>query len=530
NVAQYATDNTGAGAVVVDGVTTIATALGGSVVVNADGSFTYTAPASLDHSNSGTLTDSFAYIASDGGLDSGWTTVNIDVPDAVPTANNDTDGVGYGGTVYSNVITVAGVSAGGANGAEGGCLSEITLESTPIPISESVSTHNDRVPNTGGVTSTSSATGGSVSGNGPVVFDPDSALQVLAESDFETVAQAQRITDRGEATAQNNSAATATDFSDRSMFSSNDGNLSGVNVNGYSAAYCGNIYAGGDQDWLEVTLAAGENIWLDADNAGLQVNASIYDANGNFVTTVNNNSGGPRGGYTATTAGRHYIVIEAQNAANSGNYDLLMTIDASNADYSVAAMGSFDYSLDNDDGVLDTSSAEIVGVSGNTLTGGDESEIRVAGNGDDIPIAGDGDDALIGGQGADDLQGGASDDLLGGAGIDIYALEAGDEGTLGTPAVDTINDFTVGVGGDVLDLSDMLQNEDLASLDDFLNFSYDSGSGNTTISIDTDGNSGAFETQQQILLTGVDLTANGTLSDQQILDNLLNNGNLVVDQ
>ncbi|TNF87976.1 MAG: Ig-like domain-containing protein, partial [Gammaproteobacteria bacterium] len=48
NVAQYATDNTGAGAVVVDGVTTIATALGGSVVVNADGSFTYTAPASLD--------------------------------------------------------------------------------------------------------------------------------------------------------------------------------------------------------------------------------------------------------------------------------------------------------------------------------------------------------------------------------------------------------------------------------------------------------------------------------------------------
>jgi hypothetical protein len=30
-------------------------------------------------------------------------------------------------------------------------------------------------------------------------------------------------------------------------------------------------------------------------------------------------------------------------------------------------------------------------------------------------------------------------------------------------------------------------------------------------------------------LTGVDLTANGTLSDQQILDNLLNNGNLIVD-
>jgi hypothetical protein len=31
-------------------------------------------------------------------------------------------------------------------------------------------------------------------------------------------------------------------------------------------------------------------------------------------------------------------------------------------------------------------------------------------------------------------------------------------------------------------------------------------------------------------LSGIDLTANGTLSDQQILDNLLNNGNLIVDQ
>ena len=36
------------------------------------------------------------------------------------------------------------------------------------------------------------------------------------------------------------------------------------------------------------------------------------------------------------------------------------------------------------------------------------------------------------------------------------------EGTVGTPAVDTIADFTVGIGGDVLDLSDMLQSEDLA--------------------------------------------------------------------
>ena len=71
---------------------------------------------------------------------------------------------------------------------------------------------------------------------------------------------------------------------------------------------------------------------------------------------------------------------------------------------------------------------------------------------------------------------------------------------------------------------------DLASLDGYLNFSYDGGSGNTTISVDVDGSSGTFESAQEIVLAGIDLTANGTLNDQQILDNLLNNGNLIVDQ
>jgi len=59
---------------------------------------------------------------------------------------------------------------------------------------------------------------------------------------------------------------------------------------------------------------------------------------------------------------------------------------------------------------------------------------------------------------------------------------------------------------------------------------YDSDNGNTTISIDTGGNGGSFESSQQIVLAGIDLTSGGTLSDQQILDNLFANGNLIVDQ
>ncbi|MDH3221597.1 MAG: Ig-like domain-containing protein [Gammaproteobacteria bacterium] len=198
------------------------------------------------------------------------------------------------------------------------------------------------------------------------------------------------------------------------------------------------------------------------------------------------------------------------------------------------------------------------GAGNDTLTGGAGDDLVDGGSGDDVVLGGAGDDLVFGGAGADRLEGGQGNDslvggsgndiifggdgddringgsgddsLIGGAGIDIFALESGDEGSVGSPAIDTISDFTVGVGGDVLDLSDMLQTEDLVTLDGFLNFSYDSISGNTTISIDTDGNSGTFETMQQIVLTGVDLTASGTLTDQQILDNLLSNGNLIVDQ
>jgi Ca2+-binding RTX toxin-like protein len=153
------------------------------------------------------------------------------------------------------------------------------------------------------------------------------------------------------------------------------------------------------------------------------------------------------------------------------------------------------------------------------------------GDGDDLLNGGAGNDVLFGGDGVDRLIGGSGDDsLIGGGGIDIFALESGDEGTVGSAAVDTISDFAVGVDGDVLDLSDMLQGEDLGSLASFLEFSYNSGTGATTINVDVDGNSGSFETSQQIVLGNVDLTANGTLSNQDILNNLLSDGNLIIDQ
>ncbi|MCP4433122.1 MAG: type I secretion C-terminal target domain-containing protein, partial [Gammaproteobacteria bacterium] len=414
-------------------------------------------------------------------------------------------------------------------------------DGTAIDISSTALMHNDKTTDSTTISSTSNAVNSVISGTDTVTFDPDEAAIFLAESDFETVNAAVTINERSELIATNNTAGTATDMTDRSLFSSNDGNLRGVNVNGYSAAYLGNIYGTGDQDWIAVNLAQGEDIWLDVDGAALQVNAHIYDVNGDFVTTVANNAGGPWGGFTATDTSTYYIVVEAQNDGNTGNYDLYMTVDASNADYThIPMMGSFEYTLDNGAGILDSSSVEVSAVAGNTITGSASDEILIGGNTDDILIANAGDDVLVGNLGDDILQGGAGSDLLiggsgddslvGGDGIDIFALEAGDEGSTVTPAVDTISDFSIGSGGDVLDLSDMLQNENLSSLDSYLNFDYDNVTGDTTINIDTDGSTGSFESSQQIVLSGIDLTAGGTLTDQQILDSLLSNGNLIVDQ
>jgi len=187
------------------------------------------------------------------------------------------------------------------------------------------------------------------------------------------------------------------------------------------------------------------------------------------------------------------------------------------------------------DDLVDGSSGDdvVLGGAGDDLVFGGSGDDRLeGGDGDDVLTGGSGNDVIFGDAGDDRLIGGSGDDsLIGGDGIDIFALESGDEGTDLNPAVDTIADFTLGMGGDVLDLSDMLVDEEIGPLVDYMSFNYNGGTGDTTISIDIDGSSGGSGTVQEIVLSGVDLTAGGTFSsDQQILDNLLSNGNLIVDQ
>ncbi|QDE29859.1 tandem-95 repeat protein [Shewanella polaris] len=106
------------------------TALGGTITINADGTYSYQAPANLDHSSNDTLVDSFYYQATDGTGNSEWTLVSIDVNDTAPTAVDDADSIGFGGLAYGNVITADGTDGSGVDtlGADATTLISVTYE------------------------------------------------------------------------------------------------------------------------------------------------------------------------------------------------------------------------------------------------------------------------------------------------------------------------------------------------------------------------------------------------------------------
>ncbi len=188
----------------------------------------------------------------------------------------------------------------------------------------------------------------------------------------------------------------------------------------------------------------------------------------------------------------------------------------------------------------------IDGAAGNdTLNGNAGNDLLIGGAGIDTLGGGDGIDELRGGAGNDILGGGNGNDILvggmgndalaGGAGADVFRWEFADRGVAGTPASDTIADFST-AQGDKLDLRDLLQGETLdgGAIGNLSNYLFVERTGaNTTIHISSNGgftsgyNSGAED--QTIVLTGVDLTATNTLTSQQVIQDLLNNNRLSID-
>jgi Ca2+-binding RTX toxin-like protein len=136
------------------------------------------------------------------------------------------------------------------------------------------------------------------------------------------------------------------------------------------------------------------------------------------------------------------------------------------------------------------------------LNGADE--LLAGGPGNDILVGGTGDDTLVGGAGADTM--------TGGTGSDTFVFGAADLG-----AADTITDFEVGLGADVLDISDVLDGSGatLATLDDYLDVA--PSDGDTLVSVDPDG-AGGNAAQPLVTLSGVTgVTLGDLVSNNQIL-------------
>jgi Ca2+-binding RTX toxin-like protein len=177
-----------------------------------------------------------------------------------------------------------------------------------------------------------------------------------------------------------------------------------------------------------------------------------------------------------------------------------------------------------------------------TINGGDDNDELNGGAGNDLMSGNTGNDVLFGNEGDDRLYGGEGDDILdGGAGNDtlygnggvqnIFFIGDGADTVLSTSVqdhisfttidenIDKIYGFNTGVGGDVLNITDILVGYDSATddINDFIELYFNGAK--TEIRINADGDAGGAFTRI------ADINSNVT----ETVDDLLANGNLVAD-
>jgi VCBS repeat-containing protein len=162
----------------------------------------------------------------------------------------------------------------------------------------------------------------------------------------------------------------------------------------------------------------------------------------------------------------------------------------------------------------------------------------IGGDGNDSINGGAGNDSLDGGIGLDTLLGGLGNDILtGGAGVDTFKWELTDKGAQGAPALDTVTDFntaSAALGGDVIDLRDILTGENhnvgTGNLSYYLHF--EKIGADTVVHISDTGQYAAgfnaAKDVQIVTLTGVDLVT-GFANDQAIIADLLTKQKLITD-
>jgi hypothetical protein len=214
---------------------------------------------------------------------------------------------------------------------------------------------------------------------------------------------------------------------------------------------------------------------------------------------------------------------------------------------SKAIVEHFDYVIVDKDGdqaaatvTFDVDKANVtIGTTGaDTLIGVAGPDVMLGREGDDVLVGGGGKDDLLGGDGNDILIGGAGlDTLSGGIGADTFVWALADAGVKGNPAVDIVTDFDVtskALGGDVLDLHDLLVGENhltgIGNLANFLHF--EKAGADTVVHVSSAGEfAGGYNAANEvqiITLLNVDLIA-GLANDQAVIQDLLTKNKLTVD-
>ena len=139
--------------------------------------------------------------------------------------------------------------------------------------------------------------------------------------------------------------------------------------------------------------------------------------------------------------------------------------------------------------------------------------VEIAGlGGADTLVGSSGADAISGGAGADEITPGpGADSITTGAGSDVVVYNTGDLGA----GVDSLGDFTLGPGGDVLDIADLLvgYTPGTSDITDFVQI-VDSGA-DSIVRIDPNGTGASFTDLATIVgQTGLDeatLLADGNI-------------------
>lgn len=163
------------------------------------------------------------------------------------------------------------------------------------------------------------------------------------------------------------------------------------------------------------------------------------------------------------------------------------------------------------------------------LQGDDGNDQLSGGQGHDRLLGGGGDDDLIGGAGNDLLLGGAGDDAMrGDAGSDTFVWLYPDSAEVAGPE-DSIEDFTP--GEDRLDLRGFFSGPDPVNASEQAVYLMFAADGDTRLCFSRDylDSTGTVQSiDQRLTLRNLDLSRGGMLSEQQVLEYMLDQGMLVV--